>query len=413
MPWLRIGDNVSTHPNMSKLLASTKLDHAQKNEAFGVLVQMAAVSAAHLTNGIIELGLLAQIAPGRERLVLELLKKTGVATEEELNGRTVISLQLDDEEFLHIRRKEEIEQDRNRAKDKRTPGLLAQVRVRDGDSCRWCGKSVSWKNRSGYRAATYDSLTHHKDSSVDSLVVSCKSCNSKRGNGEELNLIPAPERPIYGQQTVDFVNSDTWCRDNGIYINLTEPMLPIKEAKKAADTNRSAHDGARWETGAPEPADNDEEPEWVNASPERMAEIMAGAADTNRSAHDGARWETGAPADHDTHRDQPTPETAADTNRSAHDGARWETRALSKDNDCEHQAPKKAADTNRSAHDGARWETGAPDTDATPPENLGRDPGRSGDEARNVGSGRDGSGRPGSAKRSGKRKRRGKRGGRG
>ncbi|EEI16334.1 hypothetical protein HMPREF0298_1920, partial [Corynebacterium lipophiloflavum DSM 44291] len=229
MAWLRIGDNATTHPLMSKLLAASNLEHHRKNEAFGVLVQLAAVSAAHLTDSIVELGLLAQVAPGRERAVLDTLKAADIAAEDTVDGRRVIRLRVDDEEFVHARRREEVELDRRRSKDKRTPGLLAQVRVRDGDRCRWCGRGVSWSNRSGYRAATYDSLNSHQDSTVDTLVISCKSCNSERGAGKELTLLnpPTQQELVYGEHTVNFVNNDVWCQHHGIHIEPTQPSLPI------------------------------------------------------------------------------------------------------------------------------------------------------------------------------------------
>lgn len=66
MAWSRVGDNIATHPLMSRLLTSCEFDHSLKNEAFGALVQLTTVSAAHLTDYIIEYGLMAQIAPGRE-----------------------------------------------------------------------------------------------------------------------------------------------------------------------------------------------------------------------------------------------------------------------------------------------------------------------------------------------------------
>ena len=319
MAWLRIGDNATTHPLMSQLLAATDLKHHEKNETFGVLVQLAAVSAGHLTDAIVEYGLLAQIAPGRERHVLETLKRAGLAREDEVEERKVIRLVLDDEEFIHARRREEVELDRRRARDKRTPGLYAQVRVRDGDSCRWCGKSVSWTNRSGYRAATYDSLNSHRDSTVDSLVIACKTCNSRRGDGVELSLLnpPTPERLVYGQKTVDFVNNDAWCQDHGIRIELTQPTLPLESGQAAAATRQQQDEKA--------------------AAPE------AAAAPDHRAA----------------------PQQAAPT---------------SEDNP---EDNKKVTE-------------------------LGRDPGRLGDGPRNVGSGRDGSGRAGKER---KRRRRGKRGG--
>lgn len=406
MAWLRIGDNVITHPMMSRLLVATGLDHQQKNEAFGVLAQIAAGSAAHLTDGIVEMGSLAQVAPGRERAVLDVLKTAGIAEETKLDDRYVIRLVLNDEEFVHMRRREEVEQDRNRAKDKRTPGLLAQVRVRDGDICRWCTHSVSWTNRSGKRAATYDSLTNHKNSTVDTLVVSCKSCNSRRGNGEKLQLAPEPENPIYGQDTVDFVNKDQWCIDHGIRIELSAPQLPLN-IDKDADGQGSAPQAAHLDSGAPADVQernheaataahstdssapeasssvagaqvplDDEIPAWVTASPEEMERIMRTAAHSTGSS--------------------------ASTAGSSVAGAQTTT-------------PESATTDPQSATGLSASTAGSPVADDEPPENLGRDPGRSGDEPGIVGSGRGGTGRVGPVRaghESVKRRRRGSRGGR-
>ncbi len=401
MAWLRIGDNATTHPLMSKLLVATDLQHPQKNEAFGVLVQLAAVSAGHLTDAVVELGLLAQIAPGRERAVLDTLKKAGLATEETIDGRTVIRLVLDDEEFIHARRREEVEQDRNRAKDKRTPGLLARVRVRDGDRCRWCGKSVSWTNRTGYRAATYDSLTNHKDSTVDTLVVSCKSCNSQRGDGIELPLLnpPTPEEMIYGRHTVDFVNNDPWCKDHGVSIQLTQPTLPLDTTQAAA--SRQQQDGqaaapseaaaldhrAAPEIAAPDSVGDQDEPPWMTQSIDELHSRPTSAA---------------APS-----------EAAARTPGQDDDQAA----ASRKQQDGQAAAPSEAAALDHRAAP----EPAAPDGHHHPTGNevvtdLGRVLGRLGDGPKNVGSGRDGPGRAGTDRTglgfggSGRR-RRGKRGG--
>ena len=390
MAWLRIGDNATTHPLMSKLLVATRLDHQEKNEAFGVLVQLAAVSAGHLTDSIVEYGLLAQVAPGREREVLEVFKRAGVATEDTVDERKVIRLVLDDEEFIHARRREEVELDRRRARDKRTPGLLAQVRVRDGDSCRWCGKSVSWKNRNGYRAATYDSLNDHKDSTVDTLVVACKTCNSRRGNGETLKLLnpPPPERIIYGQKTVDFVNEDKWCQDHNLRIELTQPALPIEDGTAAAAERQQQDDqaAAPAEAAAPggraaprqaAPAADDEEPAWLTQPASDFVTPSAPAAAPVEAA---ARPGDAAAA---AERQQQDDQAAAPAEAAAPGGR---------------AAPRQAAPGTHTSDNGNESVT-----------ELGRDPGRSGDGPENVGSGRDGPGRAGQVRR---RRRRGKRGGR-
>ncbi|WCV10692.1 HNH endonuclease [Corynebacterium silvaticum] len=194
MAWSRFGDNIATHPLMARLLTSCDFDHQLKNEAFGLLVQLTSASAAHLTDYIVEYGHMAQVAPGREKVIIEVLSSAGLLfREKDADGRKVLRI-VDDVEFLHNRSKEEVEIDRRRAADKRNPELIPAVRHRDGDQCRWCGRTVNWKDRKSWRAATIDSLNAHKESTVETLVVACKKCNSKRGAGEELELLPAPEK---------------------------------------------------------------------------------------------------------------------------------------------------------------------------------------------------------------------------
>ena len=50
MAWLRVGDNINTHPLMSRLVEACEYDHALKNEALGLFIAMATSSAAHLTD---------------------------------------------------------------------------------------------------------------------------------------------------------------------------------------------------------------------------------------------------------------------------------------------------------------------------------------------------------------------------
>jgi hypothetical protein len=56
------------------------------------------------------------------------------------------------------------------------------VRKRDGDKCQHCGKKVNWSDRRGPDGATYDHLDPTLGHTIGNLVVSCRSCSSKRGN---------------------------------------------------------------------------------------------------------------------------------------------------------------------------------------------------------------------------------------
>ena len=223
MAWTRHGDNELTHPAMSRLLSATAptdnplaVDHIKWAAAFGVFSLLASVSGAHLTDGYVEIGMISRVAPGWETEVLDILEAAGLAKRvktadptkpEDPTQRWMIKLDLSDEEFVHIRAREEVELDRRRARDSRDEDMQMTVRVRDGDQCRWCGRTVSWKARRGWRRAQIDSLNSHHDSTPETLVVSCHRCNDLRGKGKELELRPAPKYPYYTDHTIALVLS--------------------------------------------------------------------------------------------------------------------------------------------------------------------------------------------------------------
>lgn len=111
----------------------------------------------------------------------------------------------DEDNFVHMRLKAEVEWERQRKRDNSNPELIVPVRVRDGDACRYCSAVVNWSARKGGRAGTY----HHRRrpaSGPEDLVVACKSCNSTlgtpTGSPEKLEIQPPPEKPFYGADTV-------------------------------------------------------------------------------------------------------------------------------------------------------------------------------------------------------------------
>jgi len=59
--------------------------------------------------------------------------------------------------------------------------LVHEVRERDGDHCRYCGKTVDWKDRRGKDGGTYDHIDPEGPNAPDNIVVCCRSCNSSKG----------------------------------------------------------------------------------------------------------------------------------------------------------------------------------------------------------------------------------------
>ena len=60
--------------------------------------------------------------------------------------------------------------------------LTRAVKTRDGDYCQYCGKAVNWNDRRGADGGTYDHIDPEGGNDLDNIVVSCRSCASKKGN---------------------------------------------------------------------------------------------------------------------------------------------------------------------------------------------------------------------------------------
>lgn len=390
MAWLRIGDNVSTHPKMSLLLEQCDFAHALKNESFGLLVSLSAVSAAHLTDFLVEPGLVAQFAPGREKLLIGTLVSAGLLERVKLDDRWLYKL-YNDEEFIHMRTKDEVEIDRARKRDSRRPELIIPVRVRDGDQCRWCGKTVSWEDRKSARAATIDSLTGHRESTVDTLVVACNGCNSAGHEGKERTLRPEPskESVYYSPKTIAYINTADYAKDNGIHLIDRQTRLDIPAAPVLGDDQAAAH------SAAPGPESS------------KAAAVKRAAPATDRpqaAAYDAAP---------DTYKRQ-----AAAGQDPWEDAPDWVTKP-------EDEVLGRAAAPDLEGNQAAAAKRAAPDTyknqDAAPPRTKPKDNelvkprpdlGQVGDGPGLSGSGRDGTDRAGNGSVQRPRRRRGRRGGR-
>lgn len=281
--WFRGGDTLTTHPLMIRLLEVCDGDHLLKNEAKGVLADLVSISAAHATDYWVGYGAVSQIAPGREKIVIENLCAAGLLFREEgPEGRPMLRI-VDDPTLYHIRLKEEMEIDRRRAKDKQNPELLITVRVRDGDQCRWCKKTVDWRDRRSARGATYDSLNGHRESTPETLVVACRGCNSKRGAGAVLDLQdpPTPDEVYYTAASLEFINSSQYAQDNGIHVisrkerqaqrvATQEPQTPARQTPVKHESRESQATSAPAPTTSPlaDVVDGfsdplDDAPDWV------------------------------------------------------------------------------------------------------------------------------------------------------
>lgn len=204
MAWLKAGDNAATYPAVMRLDADPSAEDWTLNEAFGFLTRCALQSAGHMTDYRIDYGTAKLLGNGRHDLLMSQLERAGLITGKG-RGRARVWTILADPEFLHIRLRDEIEFERQRKRDASNVDLTIPVRLRDGDSCRYCGVIVSWTDRKGDRAATYDHREPGQPATLETYVVACKKCNSSRKDDpaadERMPLLAPPVSPFYSSGT--------------------------------------------------------------------------------------------------------------------------------------------------------------------------------------------------------------------
>lgn len=269
MPWLKAGDNAATHPLVMALLTVPASDDRTINEVFGFVVRCAMQSAGHMTDYRIDAGTAALIGGTRAKKLLRQSVSAGLMTEHG-KGRERFWRLVEDPEFLHIRLREEVEWDRQRRKDAANPELTVPVRVRDGDSCRYCGQVVYWRNKKGARGATYDHREPGKPATVDTYVVSCRGCNSKRSDtvdaDKQVPLLPAPDTPYYSPSTIK------WLAGHGVPI--AEPSTGQQSSSPAEECDTDRRVGAahrQTEATASAAVEHDQRPQGVRDTARKTA----------------------------------------------------------------------------------------------------------------------------------------------
>jgi hypothetical protein len=236
VPWLRHGDNALTHPAVSALADVKGSDARTRNEVWGFVVLAASISAAHLTDGVLDRGTLELVGLSRWKKLTDQAVEAGLLKQATRSGRTVWRL-IDDPDLLHIRARDEVEWEKQRKRDQSNPALTAPVRARDGDACRYCRKVVNWAARTGGRRGCYDHRNPGQPATVETYVVACYSCNSSRKDDPNadlrLPLLPPPEHPIYGPQTRGFLRAHRTLLSEPCQALSEEPSTPLTEQGEA------------------------------------------------------------------------------------------------------------------------------------------------------------------------------------
>lgn len=188
MAWLKIDDKFSEHPKVTALSAL----------AFRVHIGALCYAARNNTDGRVPAALLPAIR-GTRRTAAELVAVGLWETADDayLGGGWVIHDYLDynpsaaelSQRSANAQRRWAINHDDE---------LREAIRERDGDQCRYCRRTVNWRDRRGPGGGTYDHVVPVSQGGADDLaniVVSCKRCNSAKGArtpaAADMELLPA------------------------------------------------------------------------------------------------------------------------------------------------------------------------------------------------------------------------------
>ena len=210
MAWLKVSDTATQNPIVRRALDLPHCTQEYVYTLFGVILACAVEAAAMKTNYIIERNAIAaKVGLEKTEQFIKDAIVCGYMTETQLeDGRIAYKLVEDEENFFHMRSKEEIEWENRRRNDARNAAITAPVRARDGDACRWCGRVVYWGDQKSARGGTYDHLRPGIGAETpQDVIVACRSCNSTRKDNPEWGgtLLPAPTKPYYGRKTVEFL----------------------------------------------------------------------------------------------------------------------------------------------------------------------------------------------------------------
>lgn len=199
MTWLKIDDAFGAHPKI--MLAG--------NEAVGLWVRCASWSSAHLTDGFVPEAVVLMYGSKRlaQRLVdARLFEPRSVGPDGP--GYAVHDF------LIYNPSRNEVESERARRNELRDPELVAAVKQRDGNRCRYCAQVVKWTDRRGPTGGTLDHVVPGLAGGVDNVVVACRACNGAKKNRTPAEagmiLLPPPgeEPPTAGARPAPKPSSD-------------------------------------------------------------------------------------------------------------------------------------------------------------------------------------------------------------
>lgn len=91
----------------------------------------------------------------------------------------------------------EREWNQTRQKDTRNRQLTLAVRERDGDTCRYCGATVTWTDRKSSKRACYSHINIGQGAKTpDDMVIACLLCDRERSQDHAEGKDPKTPNPL-------------------------------------------------------------------------------------------------------------------------------------------------------------------------------------------------------------------------
>lgn len=166
MVWFKIDDGFWSHPKVLEL----------SDAAVALWTRAGSYCAGHLTDGEVKRSTLRVLGADHDAAVELVMAGLWDETPAGWTFHDWAEYQPTREQVLAQRAG-----DNRRQELSRNPELRDAIRRRDGNDCRYCGRSVNWSDRKSAAGGTYDHIDPAGPNSLTNLVVACRGCNSRKG----------------------------------------------------------------------------------------------------------------------------------------------------------------------------------------------------------------------------------------
>lgn len=142
-------------------------------------------------------------------------------------------------DFLdHNRSRAQVEENqewgRNRKALHRDRELVAAVRLRDKDECRYCAVAVNWTDKRGPVGGTYDLVSPGGPNTLENVVVACRRCNTVK-NARTPDEAGMALRELGSDSSLDSTPESTRSR-NGVGSDLKPDLILDSNVPRVAVT---------------------------------------------------------------------------------------------------------------------------------------------------------------------------------